>query len=123
MSTVKGLLASYILSPSWDDKAELITLYRTQRHSLTTLTNPLTVLPVPEFKLKKMWLSPNGTLRNILGGTVFREPILCENVPRLVPGWTRPIVIGRHAYGDQVTLFNIIICCGVVGYPQFVDFT
>ena len=55
-----------------------------------------------EFKLKKMWPSPNGTIRNILGGTVFREPILCKSIPRLVPGWTRPIVIGRHAFGDQV---------------------
>ncbi len=54
-----------------------------------------------EFGLKKMWRSPNGTIRNILGGTVFREPIICRNVPRLVPGWTEPIVIGRHAYGDQ----------------------
>merc|ERR1719414_2913985 len=56
---------------------------------------------VEEFGLKKMWLSPNGTIRNILGGTVFREPILCKEVPRLVPGWTQPIVIGRHAFGDQ----------------------
>ena len=56
---------------------------------------------VEEFGLKKMWRSPNGTIRNILGGTVFREPIICENVPRLVPGWTQPIVIGRHAFGDQ----------------------
>jgi isocitrate dehydrogenase len=56
---------------------------------------------VKEFNLKKMWLSPNGTLRNILGGTVFREPILCKNIPRLVPGWTKPIVVGRHAFGDQ----------------------
>jgi isocitrate dehydrogenase len=56
---------------------------------------------VAEFGLKKMWKSPNGTIRNILGGTVFREPIICRNVPRLVPGWTRPIVIGRHAFGDQ----------------------
>jgi isocitrate dehydrogenase len=56
---------------------------------------------VKEFKLKKMWRSPNGTIRNILGGTIFREPIVCKNVPRLVPGWTAPIVIGRHAYGDQ----------------------
>jgi len=56
---------------------------------------------VEEFKLKKMWLSPNGTIRNILGGTVFREPILCKTIPRLVPGWTQPIVIGRHAHGDQ----------------------
>jgi len=56
---------------------------------------------VEEFDLKKMWRSPNGTIRNILGGTVFREPIICRNIPRLVPGWTEPIVIGRHAFGDQ----------------------
>jgi isocitrate dehydrogenase len=56
---------------------------------------------VEEFGLKKMWKSPNGTIRNILGGTVFREPIICSNVPRLVPGWTKPICIGRHAFGDQ----------------------
>lgn len=56
---------------------------------------------VEEFGLKKMWKSPNGTLRNIIGGTVFRQPIICKNVPRLVPGWTQPIVIGRHAFGDQ----------------------
>ena len=56
---------------------------------------------VEEFKLKKMWRSPNGTIRNILGGTVFREPIICNNVPKLVPSWTNPIVVGRHAFGDQ----------------------
>ncbi len=56
---------------------------------------------VEEFHLKKMWKSPNGTIRNILGGVIFREPIICKNVPRLVPGWTQPIVIGRHAFGDQ----------------------
>jgi isocitrate dehydrogenase len=56
---------------------------------------------VKEFNLKKMWRSPNGTIRNIIGGVIFREPIICRNVPRLVPGWTQPIVIGRHAYGDQ----------------------
>ena len=56
---------------------------------------------VKEFGLKKMWRSPNGTIRNILGGVIFREPIICKNVPRLVPGWTQPIIIGRHAYGDQ----------------------
>lgn len=55
---------------------------------------------VVEFKLKKMWKSPNGTIRNILNGTVFREPIVTKNVPRLVPGWTNPIIIGRHAHGD-----------------------
>src|SRR5487761_364908 len=56
---------------------------------------------VKEFGLKEMWKSPNGTIRNILGGAIFREPIICKNVPRLVPGWTKPIIIGRHAYGDQ----------------------
>ncbi len=56
---------------------------------------------VEEFGLKKMWRSPNGTIRNILGGVIFRQPIICKNVPRLVPGWTQPIVVGRHAYGDQ----------------------
>ena len=62
---------------------------------------------VEEFGLKKMWRSPNGTIRNILGGVVFREPIICSNVPRLVPGWTQPIVIGRHAYGDQYRATDI----------------
>ncbi|MGZ4575504.1 MAG: NADP-dependent isocitrate dehydrogenase [Mycobacteriaceae bacterium] len=61
---------------------------------------------VEEFGLKKMWVSPNGTIRNILGGVVFREPIICSNVPRLVPGWTKPIVIGRHAHGDQYKATN-----------------
>jgi isocitrate dehydrogenase len=56
---------------------------------------------VKEFGLKEMWRSPNGTIRNILGGVIFREPIICRNIPRLVPGWTKPIIIGRHAYGDQ----------------------
>lgn len=61
---------------------------------------------VEEFKLKQMWKSPNGTIRNILGGTVFREAIICKNIPRLVSGWVKPIVIGRHAYGDQVSHFS-----------------
>jgi isocitrate dehydrogenase len=56
---------------------------------------------VKEFGLKDMWKSPNGTIRNILGGVIFREPIICRNVPRLVPGWTQPIIVGRHAFGDQ----------------------
>merc|ERR1712226_409910 len=64
---------------------------------------------VEEFKLKKMWRSPNGTIRNILGGTVFREPIICKNVPRLVNGWTKPIVIGRHAYGDQYKATDFVV--------------
>ncbi len=64
---------------------------------------------VEEFDLKKMWRSPNGTIRNILGGTVFREPIICKNVPRLVPGWTDPIVIGRHAFGDQYRATDFVV--------------
>ncbi|QQG36670.1 MAG: NADP-dependent isocitrate dehydrogenase [Micavibrio aeruginosavorus] len=64
---------------------------------------------VEEFKLKKMWKSPNGTIRNILDGTVFREPIICKNVPRYVPGWTSPIVIGRHAFGDQYKATDVKI--------------
>ncbi len=64
---------------------------------------------VEEFGLKKMWRSPNGTIRNILGGTVFRQPIICNNVPRLVPGWTRPIVIGRHAFGDQYRATDFVV--------------
>ena len=64
---------------------------------------------VEEFGLKKMWRSPNGTIRNILGGTVFREPIICRNVPRLVPGWTDPIVIGRHAFGDQYRATDFVV--------------
>ncbi|MQA64339.1 MAG: NADP-dependent isocitrate dehydrogenase [Alphaproteobacteria bacterium] len=64
---------------------------------------------VKEFNLKEMYRSPNGTIRNIIGGTIFREPIVCQNVPRLVPGWTRPIVIGRHAYGDQYRATDFIV--------------
>ena len=64
---------------------------------------------VKEFGLKKMWKSPNGTLRNIIGGTVFREPIICSNVPRYVQGWTKPIVIGRHAFGDQYRATDVLI--------------
>jgi isocitrate dehydrogenase len=64
---------------------------------------------VQEFKLKKMWRSPNGTIRNILGGVVFREPIVMANVPRLVPGWTKPIVIGRHAHGDQYKATDFVV--------------
>ncbi|MEO1046780.1 MAG: isocitrate/isopropylmalate family dehydrogenase, partial [Pseudomonadota bacterium] len=64
---------------------------------------------VEEFDLKKMWRSPNGTIRNILGGVVFREPIVIDNVPRLVPGWTDPIVVGRHAFGDQYRATDTLI--------------
>ncbi len=64
---------------------------------------------VEEFGLKQMWKSPNGTIRNILGGTVFREPIICQNVPRLVPGWTKPIIVGRHAFGDQYRATDFVV--------------
>jgi len=64
---------------------------------------------VEEFGLKSMWRSPNGTIRNIVGGTIFRQPIICSNVPRLVPGWTKPIVIGRHAYGDQYRATDFVV--------------
>jgi isocitrate dehydrogenase len=64
---------------------------------------------VEEFGLKKMWLSPNGTIRNILGGVIFREPIVISNIPRLVPGWTKPIIIGRHAHGDQYKAQNFVV--------------
>ncbi|MBM3531777.1 MAG: NADP-dependent isocitrate dehydrogenase [Alphaproteobacteria bacterium] len=64
---------------------------------------------VKEFNLKKMWKSPNGTIRNIIGGTIFRQPIVCKNVPRLVPGWTQPIVIGRHAFGDQYRATDFVV--------------
>ncbi|MEO1106247.1 MAG: NADP-dependent isocitrate dehydrogenase, partial [Pseudomonadota bacterium] len=64
---------------------------------------------VEEFGLKRMYRSPNGTIRNILGGVIFREPIICRNVPRLVPGWTQPIIIGRHAFGDQYRATDMVI--------------
>src|SRR5215218_2239885 len=75
----------------------------TKRHGVAVKCATITPdeARVKEFNLKKMWKSPNGTIRNILGGVIFREPIICKNVPRLVPGWTQPIIIGRHAYGDQ----------------------
>ena len=64
---------------------------------------------VKEFNLKKMWRSPNATIRELLGGTIFREPILCRNIPRLVPNWTQPIVIGRHAFGDQYRALDFVV--------------
>ena len=64
---------------------------------------------VKEFGLKQMWKSPNGTIRNILGGVIFREPIICKNVPRLIPGWTQPIIIGRHAFGDQYRATDFVV--------------
>jgi isocitrate dehydrogenase len=76
---------------------------------------------VKEFNLKKMWRSPNGTIRNILGGVIFREPIICKNVPRLVPGWTKPIIIGRHAFGDQYRATDIRVPEGATLTMSYVD--
>src|SRR3546814_6913163 len=77
------------------------TLFRSHRVGVKCATITPDEGRVEEFGLKKMWRSPNGTIRNIVGGTIFRQPIIIQNVPRLVPSWTQPIVIGRHAYGDQ----------------------
>jgi isocitrate dehydrogenase len=86
-----------------DDKVTVDAAHAIARHGVGVKCATITPdeARVQEFKLKQMWKSPNGTIRNILGGTIFREPIICRNVPRLVPGWTQPIVIGRHAFGDQ----------------------
>src|SRR5688572_28871049 len=88
------------------DAAEAIRKYRVGVKCATITPDEARV---KEFNLKKMYRSPNGTIRNIVGGTIFREPIICKNVPRLVPGWTAPIVIGRHAYGDQYRATDIRI--------------
>ena len=86
-----------------DDQVTIDAANATKKHGAAVKCATITPdeARVEEFKLKKMWKSPNGTIRNILGGVIFREPIICKNVPRLVPGWTQPIVVGRHAYGDQ----------------------
>lgn len=85
-----------------DDKVTFDSAYAIQKHKVGIKCATITAdeARVAEFKLKKMWPSPNGTIRAILDGTVFREPIICKNIPKLVPGWTEPIVIGRHSYGD-----------------------
>ena len=86
-----------------DDQVTIDAAHAIQKHGVGVKCATITPdeARVEEFGLKKMWKSPNGTIRNILGGVIFRAPIICKNVPRLVPGWTKPIVIGRHAYGDQ----------------------
>eukprot|EP01064_Diplonema_japonicum_P020634 TRINITY_DN3022_c2_g1_i1.p2 TRINITY_DN3022_c2_g1~~TRINITY_DN3022_c2_g1_i1.p2 ORF type:complete len:446 (+),score=136.68 TRINITY_DN3022_c2_g1_i1:56-1339(+) len=86
-----------------DDKVTSDSAHATIKHKVAVKCATITPdeARVEEFKLKKMWRSPNGTIRNILGGTVFREPIMIRNIPRVVPGWTKPIIIGRHAHGDQ----------------------
>ncbi|MBI1275800.1 NADP-dependent isocitrate dehydrogenase [bacterium] len=94
-----------------DDKVTVEAANATKEHGVAVKCATITPdeARVKEFSLKKMWPSPNGTIRNILNGTVFREPIICKNVPRLVPGWTQPIVIGRHAYGDQYRATNFVV--------------
>ena len=86
-----------------DDQITIDAAYAIKKHGVGVKCATITPdeARVEEFKLKKMWKSPNGTIRNILGGVIFRQPIICQNVPRLVPGWTKPIVVGRHAFGDQ----------------------
>ena len=86
-----------------DDKVTVDAAEAIKRHGVGVKCATITPdeARVEEFGLKKMWKSPNGTIRNILGGVVFREPIICKNVPRLIPGWTQPIIVGRHAFGDQ----------------------
>ncbi len=86
-----------------DDKVTVDAAYAIKEHGVGVKCATITADEgrVAEFGLKQMWKSPNGTIRNILGGVIFREPIICRNVPRLVPGWTQPIIIGRHAFGDQ----------------------
>jgi isocitrate dehydrogenase len=91
-----------------DDQVTIDAAHAIQRHGVGVKCATITPdeARVKEFNLKQMWLSPNGTIRNILGGTIFRAPIVIKNVPRLVPGWTKPIIIGRHAFGDQYRADN-----------------
>ncbi len=94
-----------------DDQITVDAAHAIQKHGVGVKCATITPdeARVEEFGLKHMWRSPNGTIRNILGGTVFRQPIICKNVPRLVPGWTKPIVIGRHAFGDQYRATDFVV--------------
>ncbi|MBM3192354.1 MAG: NADP-dependent isocitrate dehydrogenase, partial [Chlamydiae bacterium] len=94
-----------------DDKVTLSSAYAIQKHGVGVKCATITPdeARVKEFKLKKMWRSPNATIRETLGGTIFREPILCKNIPRLVPNWKAPIVIGRHAFGDQYKALDFVV--------------
>src|SRR5512146_104323 len=94
-----------------DDQVTVDAAHAIKRHGVGVKCATITPdeARVKEFRLKHMWRSPNGTIRNILGGTVFRQPIICKNVPRLVPGWTKPIVIGRHAFGDQYRATDFLV--------------
>ncbi|MBE1533628.1 NADP-dependent isocitrate dehydrogenase [Actinomadura algeriensis] len=94
-----------------DDQVTIDAAHAIQEHGVGVKCATITPdeARVEEFGLKKMWRSPNGTIRNILGGVVFREPIICSNIPRLVPGWTKPIIIGRHAHGDQYKASDFVV--------------
>ena len=94
-----------------DDKVTVEAAEAIKRHGVGIKCATITPdeARVKEFSLKKMWKSPNGTIRNILGGVIFREPIICKNVPRLVPGWTQPIIVGRHAFGDQYKATDFVV--------------
>jgi len=94
-----------------DDQVTIDAAHAIQKHGVGVKCATITPdeARVTEFGLKKMWKSPNGTIRNILGGVVFREPIICKNVPRLIPGWTQPIIVGRHAYGDQYRATDFLV--------------
>jgi len=94
-----------------DDQVTIDSAHATKRHGVAVKCATITPdeARVEEFGLKKMWRSPNGTIRNILGGVIFREPIVISNIPRLVPGWTKPIIIGRHAHGDQYKATDVKI--------------
>jgi isocitrate dehydrogenase len=94
-----------------DDQITIDAANATKKHGVAVKCATITPdeARVKEFGLKEMWKSPNGTIRNILGGVIFREPIICQNVPRLVPGWTKPIVVGRHAYGDQYRATDFLV--------------
>src|SRR4051812_13679852 len=94
-----------------DDKVTIEAAEATKKYGVAVKCATITPdeARVKEFGLKKMWKSPNGTIRNILGGVIFREPIICQNVPRLVPGWTQPIIVGRHAFGDQYKATDFVV--------------
>src|SRR5712671_2437701 len=94
-----------------DDQVTIDAAHAIQKHGVGVKCATITPdeARVTEFGLKKMWRSPNGTIRNILGGVVFREPIVIESIPRFVPGWTKPIVIGRHAHGDQYRASDFVV--------------
>src|SRR5258707_11209574 len=94
-----------------DDQVTIDAAHAIQRHGVGVKCATITPdeARVKEFNLKQMWLSPNGTIRNILGGVIFREPIIISNIPRLVPSWTKPIIIGRHAHADQYKASDFVV--------------